>query len=1178
MKTYFINSTKKIIIKLFLIPIIVSVFPSYIYGVTPLEINVSEDAYVRNGSSYASVNYGQEKLLVLKGDPGVGYTREVFLKFELKDIDINSYNTVQLKLRASHANRDADKVIWYAKSVSSNTWTEKTITWNNKPTVSDIVGSAVGVKVDESAYLDITQYIKDELQKGKTTFSFHISTSTVETGVYDAQLYSKEQDDPSKYAKIIFSKKEQTLDDIFDLITEAIQNKNKDVNIDAVDLKTKQYINSVNENGSFSDIPYTDKSQTNWPPIAHLDRLKSVVVSYTTEGSEYYEKEEIYDAIVKMLTYWQSANPLSENWYMQQIGCPQRMGVMLLLLRSGKKPLPFTLETNLINRMRDLGGDPVRKDGVSQGIGANKIDVATHWVYRGCLNREQGVLEKGITQVYYPITFTTEEGLQHDYSYQQHGAQLYIGGYGNVILQGVCNVAIPLIGTPYALSQEKFNTLSDFARKTYLAVIRGKNFLYNVSGRSLSRPNSLGQSGFASLAAQLAILDPENAEEYLAAKDRLEETQPASYKVPARNTTFWRSDYVLHQRQGFTADIRMVSTRTLRNENGNNENIKGYFLSDGAMDIAVDGDEYVDIFPVWDWARIPGTTTPALTTIPRPTAWGTSGSSTFAGGVSDGVYGVTAYHMYDNTATVNTEAKKSWFLFDNEIVCLGAGIKSTSTMTVSTTLNQSLLSGDVTIIRKNGDNEVLSKGSHSYTDANQLAWVLHNKVGYYFPEGGNVNLTNNQQSGSWKSINTPQSADIVYKDVFKLWLNHELKPVNKDYAYVIVPNVNTPALVEGYDTDNIEIIVNNEVLQAVRNKALDMIGIVFYIPSEFTYGDISIEATEPCALIIKNIEKEEVSVSVADPSCSLTSLSLITKLPGIDGVKELVCDLPEGKEYAGSSKSFVINEETPEYVPVVDPNIYVDVREDTYAYGGGVNTNYGTETMLVVKTDNDPAFSRESFLKFDISGVDFSKAKEIVLMLGVAEGDTDYLNNTMHITECNTTWGEGTLTWNTRPGIVGSKIASAKAVAIGGVLEFDIKDYVLKKAEANSTTLSFKLNNTYTGAVAKTRISFHSKESLLKKRHPKIKIIPQDDVAIPGVTEEASALKVYPNPVIKGELIHVDFNENMNEVYIRDLLGKVLIQTKEKSISTDLFSSGIYILSTENQEKGTIQNIKLIVR
>ena len=86
----------------------------------------------------------------------------------------------------------------------------------------------------------------------------------------------------------------------------------------------------------------------------------------------------------------------------------------------------------------------------------------------------------GGDQVYFPIFLTTGEGLQHDYSYQQHGNQLYVGGYGHVFVNGISSIAEYMVGTPYALSGEKLDLLSQFMRTIYLPIIRGKYFLYNV--------------------------------------------------------------------------------------------------------------------------------------------------------------------------------------------------------------------------------------------------------------------------------------------------------------------------------------------------------------------------------------------------------------------------------------------------------------------------------------------------------------------------------------------------------------------------------------------------------------------------------------------------------------------------------------------------------------------------
>ena len=43
------------------------------------------------------------------------------------------------------------------------------------------------------------------------------------------------------------------------------------------------------------------------------------------------------------------------------------------------------------------------------------------------------------------------------------------------------------------------------------------------------------------------------------------------------------------------------------------------------------------------------------------------------------------------------EAKKAWFFFDEEYVCLGTGIRSEQVLPVATTINQVLMRSEVTV-------------------------------------------------------------------------------------------------------------------------------------------------------------------------------------------------------------------------------------------------------------------------------------------------------------------------------------------------------------------------------------------------------------------------------------------------------------------------------------------------
>lgn len=446
-----------------------------------------------------------------------------------------------------------------------------------------------------------------------------------------------------------------------------------------------------------------------------------------------------------------------------------------------------------MKRIQETGGDPAK------WTGANRTDIALHWIYRSCLTQNEADLKTAIDNVFNPVVYTTEEGFQHDNSYFQHGEQLYIGGYGDEILKGVTQVASYALGTQYQLDKEKVELLSKFMRETYYRTVRGQNMSFDVVGRSVSRPGLLNKRTTATYAKRMIDIDPTHADEYKAIIARLNRKQPADYQVTASHTHYFRGDYSLHVRPQYNFDVRLASTRTKKCEYGNKENLKTYFMSDGCTNIVQTGDEYFNIFPVWNWCHIPGTTAPQVEKIPMdPKAWGVLGTSTYAGGVSDSIYGATAYAYMDTNPEVNTGAKKSWYFFDNEVVCLGAGIQSTSTYPVHTTVNQCFLKDGI-LVDKGGKEETLANGSYTL-QAPQ--WVLHDKIGYFFPQKEEVFLTAQTQSGRWYDINTSKSKKEEKMDVFTLGINHGVGPKDGSYAYIVVPGKTSAQEMEAYQKEN----------------------------------------------------------------------------------------------------------------------------------------------------------------------------------------------------------------------------------------------------------------------------------------------------------------------------------------------------------------------------------------
>ncbi len=649
--------------------------------------------------------------------------------------------------------------------------------------------------------------------------------------------------------------------------------------------------------GCFIDIDYARRDRTNWMPLIHVDRLYDFVFAYTHPKNSYYQNEDLYHKIVKGLEYWHHRNPHCNNWWYNQIAEPQKLGILLIQMRVGKRQIPEVLETKVLQRMRKDGGHPAR------WTGANRTDIALHWIYRACLQKNDVDLKTAVENVYSPLSYTVKEGFQHDNSYFQHGVQLYIGGYGDEILKGVTQVALYTKGTKYALDDERIQFLRHFMCGTYYQVIRGQYMLFDVLGRGVSRNNGTQKSHAALFAKRMLELDPAHIDEYNAIIARLEGKKSANYGIKPLHTHYFRGDYALHVRPHYTFDVRMVSNRTMRCEYGNGENLKTYFMSDGCTNIVTEGDEYARIFPVWNWNRIPGVTAPQLDTIPRTVIdWQTKGTSVFAGGVSDSLYGVSVYSYLDTYADINTAAKKSWFFFDDEIICLGAGINSTAGVPVCTTINQCLLSKKEVILSQSKKQSMVKEGDFVYDSPE---WVLHNGIGYVFPAGGNLFLSKKIQTGSWYSINHTESKNEQQQEVFTLGFNHGCNPRNATYAYIVVPGIHSARKMNNYRKSPVEILANTDSMQIVRHTKLGIWQMVFYKESTFRNGELSVSVDKACALMIKDGHSGNAELHIADPGQTQSCIKVELLIPEISSERKTVlCDFRNTGIYAGASKAY----------------------------------------------------------------------------------------------------------------------------------------------------------------------------------------------------------------------------------------------------------------------------------
>lgn len=672
--------------------------------------------------------------------------------------------------------------------------------------------------------------------------------------------------------------------------------------------------------GSPPDAAATDEllagldAQGNWPDLGppgsdgkkrldHFRRVERLATAYyhTTDAAR---GKILAAAIQRALTHWLAQEaPIAPNWA-RQIGVPKSLARTALLFEDQLSPLQLEQVLKILRTC-------VRPDGTLDyagftATGANLMDEVEIQVVANCLTGDAAAITRYVQMAEVEIKPGRPESIQVDWSFHQHGPQLYSGGYGAGLIRDATALAVALRGTPFAFSPESVDTLTQFLLQGFAFQSRGRNLDYLTTGRQIARPN-LGNpsNGVRAALRSAAAIDSLHRSELESFADRLGgKADPGS--TPAGNRLYWMSDYMTHQRPGFYASARMSSRRIQGYETGNDENERGYHLGDGAMALMVTGDEYQDIFPLWDWRHVPGVSNVVNPSVPFPRhMWGrgAQGFSDFAGGVSDGLVGVAAMELRRG----GLQARKAWFFLPDSVVCLGNDILPDDTaLPVVTTIDQRWADGPVIV---NSSPDPLAKGeTHAFTSPE---WIHHAGVTFLFPDGGDVKVRTETRAAPWAAIRTPQStppgaatADggkLVEGDVFMLWFDHGSNlHRGQTYAYIIAPGL-APAAIEKFRETAPRIVANTPALQAIT--APDLLQCVFYQPGSLSLPDgRRITVDQPSVVQITRLPGSSAwTLSAGNPTQTVRQLVVKLERPGQQAA-DFKLDFPPGPT-AGQSQT-----------------------------------------------------------------------------------------------------------------------------------------------------------------------------------------------------------------------------------------------------------------------------------
>ena len=668
-------------------------------------------------------------------------------------------------------------------------------------------------------------------------------------------------------------------------------------------------------------------------------RLEQMAQAYAITGCDLYQDATLLAATTGGLDLLTSnaftpTGTIFGNWYDWMVSAPQALNNAAILLLSNPGALTTAQIANYVKAVYNYGPDSVnQKDYFWWGAltGANTSNAALSMAVQGILlgnntttvsrfwhntsghpvNPQTDYVVSGSLllaeaqgnlsgnnpldwsgdSVFTPVT--SGDGWYADSSFIYHYNIPYTGSYGQELMENIAILVKLLDGSTWEITDPDLSNMYGWITNGTMPLMYHGAMMDMVRGRAIASSSSdeskVGAAALKTMRSVAAFAPTGMAAELLAFADS-PQVAPGQYH-------FASMDRVAMHRDGFSFGLSMSSTRVGGYEINTTSptNLKGWYTGAGVTYLYLGNPDTQYMDDYWatiDWYHLPGTTAD-LSATPDDAVT----DQNWAGGAQvNETYGVAG--MSAHPAGTLLYAKKSWFMLDDKIVCLGAGITCTSGGQVDTTIeNRKLKATGAT---------TFNIADAAYSLAAPTTWAspvtvstgtsptwcaLDGVAGYYFPEGAsNLQTQFISNSGSWKTINPTDSDSAIYTDYYLQIVNkHGVNPMNAKYAYVILPNRKASSVKAYAANPDVSIISNTQPtgtttgIQAVKSKVLGVVAANFWAKTAspdnggtVREGNIDlITVSKQCSVIVKETYNS-ISVGVSDPTQSNTGTITVT--------------------------------------------------------------------------------------------------------------------------------------------------------------------------------------------------------------------------------------------------------------------------------------------------------------
>lgn len=654
------------------------------------------------------------------------------------------------------------------------------------------------------------------------------------------------------------------------------------------------------------------------PPVESVElstqytRICEMALGYATRGSEYYHNEQLLKDIIFGLE-WMNKNMYGEkemrnegwrnvllfNWWYWLSGATDPMTDAILAIEehlTDEQKKRFTKTYDGIRHY--LHNAPSVKVMTKVGLLAHDPEK-----FMDCNALCENAMQISDACQKHTDFLNFTHGFPHNIS------------YGSLVIENTLYVLSALAGTGLAyVGPKKYNFFLFLKYMFEPSMYNGRGYMMYLGRTTKGSESEKGAEVLSRLLALIGVFGDDEDRYIKTFIKRSVKNYPHIRKKMARHMTFldfatlndiladesipdkenyeiayvwYTGDRASWQRNNYGAAFAMASRRSFTYESINDMNKQGWYTGDGAHYIysdydseCFDGDNFLEKNMEVAY-HFPGATEDQQARAIRSirNGWTWQNPTDFSGGVKFKDKFLTAgmefiaMHYEGPDDKVDTgyggglaphnndlKAKKAYFCFDNEVVCLGAGISSTMNSPVNTTLEHRR------IIREDEfsqyiDGEKLPQNSFVKEYEGAEYFLMEGHAGYLVLDGQNT------LARRYVSDTSGGQSFIEYR------ICHGENPTGATYAYVILPTVTKEGIEAYAKAPDVEIIANTERLQAVREKTLGCLGIVFHEAGVCE----GISADVPCFIMTDGKE-----LSVSEPSGKLEKI-VIT----VDGEKKI---------------------------------------------------------------------------------------------------------------------------------------------------------------------------------------------------------------------------------------------------------------------------------------------------